>query len=741
MLVTKNNGSKEPLDLQKFRNSLIWAKEQAESVGAKGISISDIEMQCKLHMYDGIPTSYILDVAIKTTYDMSTLRYHGYDTVSRNLKLQKLYKQVFKGIEPIHLKDFIEQNKKYYIDSSILEYSEQELEILNSYIDHSRDFTFSASGLDKTLTNDTLLNEEGNPIETPQIMFMLIAMDTFRHNLDDIKDYYDALSLFKITLPTPELKALRTYSTDYASCCTVRIGDNKDSWKAGSNAIVDHTCASAGVGVDIADIASIGDKVVKGKIKHNGKVSVAKSIDTDVGKTSQNGRRGSATVFVNFYDPEIEVIMGLKSPRTAIEKRINDLSYGIKLHKLVYKRASENGVISLFSVRKAPKLNSLLYGKDVDAFIKEYERCEKKGLYTSQINAADFLKMFAQEKQETSSYYIVNIDEINKNTPYEEEISQANICVEFCTPTKVIQLYEPDAPAIGICVLGNINQSSVSIEELPYYTRLLVRLQTMLALRQNHPTSQANAFVKYYRDIGIGFSNHAHWMASNGYKYGEQEALDKLDEWMEHFAYGLINASCDLVDEFGIAPGFSKTNWSTKMPINRYKKTVDELTQRPLSLDWDYLQEKVAKKGMANCGLAMIPPSESSSIGSNQTSSIEPIKEPLTVKDRQGILLKQYAPDVTKLAHKYDYAYDRKINKDFIKHVAIIQKWIDKAISSNVFYNPELYPDEKIDIKDIVEDMYFAKYYGVKTAYYQNTKVKDANEIKETGCAGGGCSV
>lgn len=740
--VIKRNGSKEPLDLQKYRDSLIWAKEQAESQGAKNISISDIEMQCKLHMYDGIKTSYLLDVAIKTTYDMSTLRFHGYDLVSRNLKLQKLYKTIFNNIEPCSLKEFLQNNKEYYADSQILTYNDGELSILDTYIDHNRDFSFSASGLDKTLSNDVMLDESGNPMETPQLMYMLIAMDTWHHDLQKIKELYDALSLFKITLPTPELKALRTYSTDYASCCTVRIGDNTDSWKAGSNAIVDHTCASAGVGVDIADIASIGDIVTKKKIKHNGKISIAKSVDTDVGKTSQNGRRGSATLFVNFYDPEIDSIMGLKSPRTAVEKRINDLSYGIKLNKLVYDRASKNQMISLFSVRKVPKLNSLFYGKDYDKFVKEYEKAEKKGLYTSQISAADFMKMFATEKAETSSYYVVNIDEINSNTPYLEEISQSNICVEFCTPTKVIQTFEPDVPAIGICVLGNLNQSLVSIEELPHYTRLIVELQTMLALRQNHPTPQANAFVKHYRDIGIGFSNHANWLAKQDLKYGDQEALDKLDEWMEHFAYGLISASCDLVDVFGKAPGFDSTNWASKMPINRYKKTVDEITNRATSCDWEGLQSRVKEKGLANCGLSMIPPSESSSIGSNQTSSIEPIKEPLTIKDRQGILLKQYAPDASKLAHKYDYAYDRKINKDFIKHVAVVQKWIDKAISSNVFYNPELYDNEMIDIKDIIEDMYFAKYYGVKTTYYQNTKVKDANEIKDAGgCTGGACEV
>lgn len=394
----------------------------------------------------------------------------------------------------------------------------------------------------------------------------------------------------------------------------------------------------------------------------------------------------------------------------------------------------------MFSTRKAPLLHELMYSKDTDAYEQEYLRCEKEKLYSSQIDAQELMKMIATEKAETSSYYIVNIDEINSNTPYEEPIVQSNICVEFCTPTLPLNSEEPDAPAIGICVLGNINQSEVPENEIPYYTRLLLEIQTMLALRQNHPTTQANSFVRNYRDVGIGFSNHANWLAKQGFKYGSKEALVAHDRWMEHFAYGLISASCDLVDVLGKAPNFDKTNWATKMPIDRYKKTVDELCDRKPELDWNALQERVKERGMANCGLSMIPPSESSSIGSNQTSSIEPIKDLLTVKDRQGILLKQYAPDCIELADKYDFAYDRKINKDFISHVAITQKWIDKAISSNVFYNPELYEDEKIDITDIIEDMFYAKYYGVKTMYYHNTKVKNANEL-QSGCVGGGCEI
>lgn len=735
MNVLKHTGTLEPLDLQKFRNSLTWAKGNI-----KGVSVEDVELQCKLHFYDGIPTDYILDVSIKTTYDMSSIRNFGYDEMSRNLKLQKLYKQVFKSTKPYTLSEHIKKYSDQYNTIITTQYSEEQLEELNKAIDHSKDFTFSASGLDKTINSDLKKDLNGTPIETPQLMYMLIAMDTFHLNVPKVIEVYNALSDFKITLPTPELNALRTTSVDYASCCALRIGDNLPSWAEGDEAILLHTAASNGVGVDIADIASIGDRVKKGRIKHNGKIKVMRSVNTHIDKASQDGRRGSATCFVNFYDPEIEDIFALKSPRTAVDKRINDLSYGIKCNRLVYERAKKNELISLFSTRKAPHLNSLLYGKDYDAFKREYEKLEQAKLYSAQVPARDFFKTFGTERFETSAYYPVNIDHVNSNTPYEEEISQSNICVEFMVPTRPVNPKVPNDPAIGICVLGNLNQSKVSIDELPYYTRMLVELQTMLALRQVHPMPQANAFVFHKRDIGLGLSNHAHWMASNGWRYGQQEALDAFDEYMEHFAYNIINASCELTEVFGIAPDFHLTNWSRLTPIDRQNHNAQKLITRTRTCDWDGLREKIKRKGMANCGLMMIPPSESSSVGSNQTSSLEPIRELLTIKDRQGINLKQYAPDPLKLADKYDYAYDRPITRDFIKHGAVAQMWIDKGISGGVFYNPELYENNKVMLQDIIDDMFFAYSLGWKTMYYQNTKIKDL-ENQEEACAGGGCSV
>lgn len=730
--VVKHDGSSEPLNLAKPTASLEWATE-----GLSGVSVSDIMMQSNLHFFDGISTSYITDIFIKTCDDLADLRNPNYDAVARNLKLQKLYKHVFNSVNPPSLVEFLEDRVQAGHYSANVLSQPIDYQALEEVIDHSKDFNFTSSGLDALIKGYGVCQ-----YESPQFIFMAIAIDIFRDyhfkRTEFIIDFYKALADFKITLPSPEMRALRTDSTDYASCITFRMGDSIDSWDEADSALLKHTVASAGVGVDIADVASIGDKVKQGLITHSGKLPILKSIDTHVQKASQNGRRGSATGYVNFFDPEIESVFALKSPRMPVEDRINDLSYGIKLNQLAYDRAKQGGVISLFSVRTAPKLLELFYSSDVEAFTKYYEELERAELYTSQIDAQDFWeRLVAVESTETSSYYIINIDEMNSNSHITRPITQANICVEYMTGTEPLSSEHPDRPDIGVCVLGNVNQGLVGLDELPRITELLVRAQSHIMQRQVHPTSQANAYVRHYRDIGIGLSNHAFWVANNGWRYGKQEALNAHNEWMEHFSYGLHKASMELARELGAAPGFEYHD--KLLPMARYKRTVDELVNPKLHCDWDSLEADILKYGMYNVGLSMVPPAETSAGPSNQTTSLEPIRKLLTVKDKSGTNYNQFVPDAIRLAGNYDFAFDRNINKEFIKHVAITQKWIDKGISANTFYNPEWHGG-KVLASEVIGDLFFAKYYGWKTRYYQNTKLPDEQE-QEAACAGGGCSV
>jgi len=745
MNVTKHDGSSEPLDINKLTNSLEWAGDGLQ------VSMSDVEMSMNLHFYDGITTSDILDTTIKTCRDLSSLKSPDYDTMGARLVMQKLYKAAYQSTTPVSLMDYLDQmiSDGFYSDAVTDSFTELEIDVLSRYLDNGRDFTFTLSGIEKFI--DSYFIRGCN--ETPQMLFMAVAMDTFRDyhtdRLDYIKLLYDKLSRFEISLPSPEMTALRTDSTDYASCIIIRFGDMIRSWTEGKSALIKHTVASAGIGVDIADVASAGDLVKDGKIVHSGKVKLMRSLDADIQTSSQMNRRGQAVTYVNLFDPEIRHVLSLKSPRTAIEQRIQDLKHGIKISGYLYHRMAHDMPIYLFSSRQFPDVHNSFGTKDSQEFQIAYEAAIDTALADNPlhpyISGSELMELFASERFENGIYYIMNVDHSNTNSSWKKIVRQANICVEFLSPIEPIDEQFPDRPDIGVCVLSNINQATISIEQLPEACDLLVRMQSHIMLRQEHPTSQANAYVKTYRDIGIGFGSHAHWLAKNGWKYGEQDALEAHYHWMEAFQYHLMLSSTYLAEELGRAPGFADTTYSDLvMPHDRCSQSaMAELFPDGIELrqDWDYLRTRIGRFGMFNCGFSMVPPGETSSIIGNMTSGLEPIRDLMTIKSGKSISIKQIAPGYPEFSQSYDTAFDREITQDYLRHVAVTQMWIDKSISANTYYNPELYPNGKVPIKTLIRDIYFGYKLGMKTFYYNNVKSPDEFTIEQHACAGGGCEL
>ncbi len=746
MYVTKRNGDKEVLDIVKNTKSLEWATKDLENV-----SISDIQMGSKLHLYEGIKTKDIHQVMIATVRDKVTLKSPEYDKVLANLYIQKIYKEAYNSITVPSILEYLDMSEKlrYPICYTRIKkyYKSEVLQQLNSKIVHERDFDFTGSGMEQII-DKYILKRDGRVIETPNMMYMLIALDVFAEQTNRREEYvvalYDLLSLFMISLPTPMMRSLRTASTDYASCVTINIGDSIDSWVTGFTSIVEHTVASAGGGIDISSVSSKGVLVKDETIEHPGKIPLMKVIDACIQVSSQNGRRGAATVFVNIFDPEIESILTIKSPRTEVSKRINDLKHGIKFSDYFYKLIMEGKPISLINSREYPGLYDLYHSKDQHAFIQIYEQLVKDGRYDSQIDGRELMELFIGERFENGIYYVINIDEINRYAPFLEPITQSNLCVEFIAPTKPVTSLQPDSPDIGICILSNINQGRVSKEKLPHVTDVLVRTLNSIIHRQNHPTSQANAYVRDYATLGIGFSNHAYYLAKNGVKFGSKLGLELHNTWMEHFQYNLLRASNNVAREIGTPNKYNMMSYANgTMPLDRYKHTVNELVPHSSGeVDWDGLKVDILSYGLANCGLSMVPPSETSSSIGSQTSGMEPIRDLITIKGSKTTNTIQLAPEAIRLADKYDYAFDREITKDFMKHIAVTQKWIDMGISGNTFYNPDLYPDKKVPLKLMIEDVYYAKYYGIKTLYYNNTYVRDEEDHNvKPACDSGGCEV
>ena len=746
MNVIKHDGTSEKLDTGKILRSYEWAKTGLD------VDLFDLISNTKLHFYDGITTTEIHDAGIVTCKNLLTEDNPDLDIMGGRLIMQKAYSEAHSSKDMPNLKDYITSMiSRGYYTKRLLSYTDEEFEILNNAIVKERDFNYTTSGIEQ-LYDKYALDGGYKIVETPQLMFMAEAMAGFhdfdiKFKMDLTLELYESLSLSDVSLPSPIMSALRTESTDYASCITLRTADNLDSWVEMFEAVVKHTAASAGIGIDISDVATLGDLVKNGKIEHGGKIPLMKAIDALIQVASQNGRRGQAVTYINYFDPEIEVLLAIKSPRTEVAKRINDLKHGIKFNRLIYERARNGGDISLFSPRDAPDVYKYFNSKDYDKFVEAYEAAEEAGLAKSTINARELMLTFITERTEVGIYYVLNIDEANSNTPYKDDISQSNICVEFIVPTVGMSPDRKDEPDVGVCILSNINQASVGLDELPSKTRLLVYLLNNIMHRQNHPTGQANAFVEKFATLGIGFANHSYWLAKNNWNYGDKEALEAHNVWMEHFQYYLLRASCDYARDYDAKiDKFDRVSYSEGVtPMDRYNKNVDELVSSETTLDWVGLMRDIGIYSLANASLSMVPPSESSSIIGGMNSSMEPIRNLLTVKSTKGITMKQLAADVKGVGKLYDLAYARAITRDYIKHVAVTQKWIDKSISANTFYNPLLYANNLIPATEILNDMFYAKRMGVKTLYYNNVMVSDDDGqvvvVEQISCAGGACAV
>jgi ribonucleoside-diphosphate reductase alpha chain len=244
------------------------------------------------------------------------------------------------------------------------------------------------------------------------------------------------------------------------------------------------------------------------------------------------------------------------------------------------------------------------------------------------------------------------------------------------------------------------------------------------------------------RSVGVGVTNFAYWLAKQGVKYSDKEALFYVDELFENIQYSLLKASNKLAQELGKCEWYDKTTYSQGvLPIDRYNKNVDELVKRDYSCDWDTLRKDIEEFGLRNSVLTAIMPAESSAVVQNATNGIEPIRSLVITKKSKSGLVKQVAPECIKLKNKYEMAFEMPDNRGYTNICAIIQKWIDQSISANHYYQ---YSSDGISIGGVIKDVLYAYKYGLKTLYYANTddkKTDDLSQMGMDGCESGACSI
>ena len=734
--VQKRNGSIENIDLDKMH---IMVEEACR--GLAGVSASQVEMKSGIQFYDGITTSEIQEILIRSASDLIDLDHPNYQYVAARLLLFAVRKQLYGKMRDLptleqHIIDCV--SAEVYDSDIYNKYSQEEIARADSFIDHDRDFLFTYAGLrqvvDKYLVQD---RSSGGVYETPQFMYMMISLTIFAEypketRMSYVKRYYDAISKHKINIPTPIMAGVRTPLRQFASCVLVDVDDTLDSIFSSDMAIGRYVAQRAGIGINAGRIRGINSKIRGGEVQHTGVVPFLKKFEATVRCCTQNGiRGGSATVHFPIWHQEIEDILVLKNNKGTEDNRVRKLDYSIQISKLFYERFIQDGEIALFSPHDVPGLYDAFGLPTFDALYVQYEN--DPSIKKKTVKAQELILNLLKERAETGRIYIMNIDHCNSHSSFKDKVEMSNLCQEITLPTYPVQHIDDTSGEIALCILSAINVGKVkSDEELEELCELSVRGLEELIDYQKYPVAAAEIATKARRSLGVGFIGLAHYLAKLGFNYDSQEAWNAVHGLSEAFQYYLLKASNQLAKEKGHCEYFGRTKYADGiLPIDTYKTDVDEITSVKLEHDWESLRASILEYGLRHSTLSAQMPSESSSVVSNATNGIEPPRGFLSIKKSKKGPLKQIVPQYHSLKNNYTLLWDMESNRGYINIVAVMQKFFDQAISGNWSYNPENYADNEVPVSVMANDFLNCYRYGWKTAYYQNTYDIKTDEVVE----------
>ncbi|WP_447738500.1 class 1a ribonucleoside-diphosphate reductase subunit alpha [Aeromonas veronii] len=753
LFVTKRNGHKEPIDLDKIHRVLDWAAE-----GLDNVSVSQVELKSHIQFYDGIRTADIHETIIKATADLISEQTPDYQYMAARLAIFHLRKKAYGQFEPPHLYQHVARlvdMGKY--DKHLLEdYTQAEFEELNTHLDHWRDMDFSYAAV-KQLEGKYLVQNRvtGEIYESPQFLYMLVAACLFSKypkdtRLDYIKRFYDAVSTFKISLPTPIMSGVRTPTRQFSSCVLIECDDSLDSINATASSIVRYVSQRAGIGINAGRIRGLGSPIRGGEAFHTGCIPFYKYFQTAVKCCSQGGvRGGAATLFYPLWHTEVESLLVLKNNRGVEENRVRHMDYGVQINKLMYQRLIKGGDITLFSPSDAPGLYDAFFA-DQDKFEELYVKYEQDpAIRKKTLKAVDLFSLMMQERAGTGRIYIQNVDHCNTHSPFDPSVApvrQSNLCLEIALPTKPLNNIDDESGEIALCTLSAFNLGAIEkLEDLEEMADLAVRALDALLDYQDYPIAAAKKGSMGRRTLGIGVINYAYYLAKNGARYSDGSGLALTHRTFEAIQYYLLKASVQLAREFGPCPLFGETTYAQGiLPIDTYKKDLDALCNEPLHLDWESLREEIKSMGLRNSTLTALMPSETSSQISNATNGIEPPRGLVSVKASKDGILKQVVPEYDRLKDQYELLWKQPSVDGYLQLVGIMQKFVDQAISANTNYDPARFEGNKVPMKQLLKDLLTAYKYGLKTLYYHNTRdgADDAQtDLQDDGCAGGACKI
>lgn len=727
--VTKRDGHREDLDLEKMHKVVFYACENIT-----GVSPSEVEIKSHISFYSGITSTEIQETLIKSAADLISEDTPNYQWVAGRLINYHLRKMVYNQFKPLPIKEIVQKNIDlgFYDAEILVKYTDEEWEQFDTIVKHERDEEMTYAAMEQWRGKYLVKNRvTGQIFETPQVAYLLIAATLFAEyptetRMKYVKDYYDAISTFAISLPTPVMAGVRTPQRQFSSCVLIETGDSLDSINATTSSIVKYVSQKAGIGIGAGSIRALGSPIRNGDAYHTGVIPFYKMFQAATRSCSQGGvRNGAATLYYPIWHLEIEDMLVLKNNKGTEENRVRHMDYGVQFNKLMYERLITNDNITLFSPNDVPGLYEAFFS-DQEKFKEIYETAERNTkIRKKSIRASDLFSAFMEERKNTGRIYLMNVDHANDHSafiPEKAPVKQSNLCCEINLPTKPLQDFNDPEGEIALCTLSAINWGNIKDpKDFEKPCDLAVRGLDALLTYQNYPVTAARNSTEKRRPLGIGIINLAYWMAKNDMTYTDPD-LKIIDEYAEAWSYYLIKASADLAVEQGSCPGTEETKYSQGVTPNMtYKKDVDELVAHKERMPWKSLRKQLQKTGIRNSTLMALMPAETSAQISNSTNGIEPPRAYVSIKQSKDGVLKQVVPEFRKLKNKYQMLWTQESPEGYLKIMAVLQKYIDQGISVNTSYNPTFYEDEKIPMSTMLQHLIMFYKYGGKQLYYFNT--------------------
>lgn len=725
--VIKSDGSEVVFDPERLNKAAIFGDD------GNG-NWSHIALDAYKRLYDGCTTKEVNQAIIDACISRKD---EAHARMAGRVLVGQIYKEAFGGFTKIpSLPNFYHR----MVDSGYWEdmgYTGLELTALEAVIDHSKDLSYGYAVL-KQFRDKYGIKDAVNDIlfESPQMMFMGMAMAVMKNmpkarRIKDVTKLYTYLSDLKINAPTPYLNGLRTGKTGYASCCVIKADDTAKSIGVAREVAYTMTVNQAGIGYYLAS-RSIGDGVRGNTIKHMGKLPYYRGIDAGVKENRQQSRGGSATVSFLALDPQIDELIRLRNPMTVTSKRINTMDYSVGINKSFVNRVAKNLDWMLVSYKDAPQLHDGMFTMTMEEFDSEVDKIAKDAsIPKTWIKARDLAIEIITQRTETGRLYVYWTDEMNRHTPFKEIIYSSNLCCEISLPTKgysdMRNLFKYDAEdgEVALCFLASLVAGRVKPEEyedVAYYTVLMI--DNVMDI-MTYPYENMESTVKKRRSIGVGITNVAHYIATHRVPYGSPESKQLVHDLAELHSYSLHKASLRLAKERGVCEWIGKTKYpSGWLPIDTYNKAIDSVVKDPtLKQDWESLRKEIIDfGGIRNSVLEAYMPNESSSLATNTTNGIYPVRDHVIFKKSpQGQVL-FIVPDYEELKDYYTSAWDTPTN-DMIDIYALFQKFTGQTISADLYLDYTKQKDGKISMKEQLGYLIKATKVGMKTWYYLNSKV------------------